>query len=148
MIEAVDLFCGSGGLTCGLRQSGVDVFAGVDFEKECQYPYERNSGHHRKASGSTYTSVYGRMEWDKPAPTMTTQCHGFDNGRFGHPEQDRAISLREAAIFQTYPEYYVFFDENNPLSFASVGRMIGNSVPVRLGEVIGQSVKQHVKAMV
>lgn len=342
MIEAVDLFCGSGGLTCGLRQSGVNVLAGVDFEKECQYPYERNNGAkflnwdigkteagdiaalyskdvvrvlagcapcqpfskynngvdtslsekwwllysfqriiegvmpeivvmenvtdvvrhkvyhdfvshlrtigyyvsennvscvdygipqkrkrhivlcslfgpiellskthetpatvreaighlphiesgdvdptdplhraaklsdvnlkrikasvaggtwrdwpeelrigaHRKASGSTYASVHGRMEWDKPAPTMTTQCYGFGNERFGHPEQDRAISLREAAIFQTYPEDYVFFDENNPLSFASVGRMIGNSVPVRLGEVIGQSIQQHVKAMV
>lgn len=342
MIEAVDLFCGSGGLTCGLRQSGVMVLAGVDFEKECQYPYERNNdskflnwdigktetgdnaalyskdvvrvlagcapcqpfskynngvdtslsekwwllysfqriiegvmpeivvmenvtdvvrhkvyhdfvsrlrtigyhvsennvscvdygipqkrkrqivlcsrfgpiellskthetaatvreaighppriesggvdptdqlhraaklsdvnlkrikasiaggtwrdwpeelriGAHRKVSGSTYASVYGRMEWDKPAPTMTTQCYGFGNGRFGHPEQDRAISLREAAIFQTYPEDYVFFDENNHLSFSSVGRMIGNSVPVRLGEVIGQSIQQHVKAMV
>lgn len=44
MIEAVDLFCGSGGLTRGLRQSGVKVFAGVDFEKECQYPYEQNNG--------------------------------------------------------------------------------------------------------
>lgn len=148
MIEAVDLFCGSGGPTCGLRQSGVKVLAGVDFEKECQCPYERNNGAHRKASGSTCASVYGRMEWDKPAPTMTTQCYGFGNGRFGHPEQDRAISLREAAIIQTYPEDYVFFDENNPLSFASVGRMIGNSVPVRLGEVIGQSIQQHVKAMV
>lgn len=342
MIEAVDLFCGSGGLTCGLRRSGVNVLAGVDFEKECQYPYERNNGSkflnwdigkteagdiaamyskdvvrvlagcapcqpfskynngvdtslsekwwllysfqriiegvmpeivvmenvtdvvrhkvyhdfvshlknlgyhvsennvscvdygipqkrkrqivlcsrfgpiellskthetpvtvredighlsriesgevypsdplhraaklsdvnlkrikasvaggtwrdwpeeqrigaHKKASGATYASVYGRMEWDKPAPTMTTQCYGFGNGRFGHPEQDRAISLREAAIFQTYPEEYVFFYENNPLSFAPVGRMIGNTVPVRLGEVIGQSIQQHVKAMV
>ena len=333
MIEVVDLFCGSGGLTCGLRQSGVKVIAGVDFEKECQYPYEKNNsakfpnwdiakteaadvaalysissirvlvgcahcqpfskynngvdtslsekwwllysfqwiiegvmpeiivmenvtdvvrhkvyhefvshlknlgyhvsennvlcvdygipqkrkrqivllpkthethltvrkaighlphiesgevdpldplhraaklsdvnlkrikasvaggtwrdwpeelriGAHKKASGATNASVYGRMEWDKPAPTMTTQCYGFGNGRFGHPEQDRVISLREAAIFQTYPEDYVFFDENNPLSFASVGRMIWNSVPVRLGEVIGESIQKHVKAMV
>lgn len=112
------------------------------------WPEELRIGAHRKASGSTCASVYGRMGWDKPAPTMTTQCYGFGNGRFGHPEQDRAISLREAAIFQTYPEDYVFFDENNPRSFASVGRMIGNSVPVRLGEVIGQSIQQHVKAMV
>ena len=44
MIEAVDLFCGSGGLTCGLRQSGVNVLGGVDFEKEWQYPYEKNNG--------------------------------------------------------------------------------------------------------
>lgn len=112
------------------------------------WPEELRIGAHKKASGATYASVYGRMEWDKPAPTMTTQCYGFGNGRFGHPEQDRAISLREAAIFQTYPEDYVFFDENKPLSYASVGRMIGNSVPVRLGEVIGESIQKHVKAMV
>lgn len=112
------------------------------------WPEELRIGAHRKASGSTNASVYGRMEWDKPAQTMTTQCYGFGNVRFGHHEQDRANSLREAAIFQTYPEDYVFFDENNPLSFASVGRMIGNSVPVRLGEVIGESIQKHVKAMV
>ncbi|MBU0546030.1 DNA cytosine methyltransferase, partial [Patescibacteria group bacterium] len=60
---------------------------------------------HKKDSGKTYRgTVYGRMRWDKPAPTMTTQCVGLGNGRFGHPEQDRAISLREAAIFQTFPK--------------------------------------------
>ena len=112
------------------------------------WPEELRIDAHKKASGATYASVYGRMEWDKPAPTMTTQCYGFGNGRFGQPEQDRAISLREAAIFKTYPEDYVFFDENKPLSYASVGRMIGNSVPVRLGEVIGESIQKHVKAMV
>jgi DNA (cytosine-5)-methyltransferase 1 len=51
------------------------------------------------------------MEWDKPAPTMTTQCYGFGNGRFGHPEQDRAISLREAAILQSFPRDYAFIPE-------------------------------------
>lgn len=112
------------------------------------WPEELRIGAHKKVSGATYASVYGRMEWDKLAPTMTTQCYGFGNGRFGHTEQDRAISLREAAIFQTYPEDYVFFDENKPLSYASVGRMIGNSVPVRLGKVIGESIQKHVKAMV
>lgn len=47
---------------------------------------------HRKGTGRTYKSVYGRMEWDKPAPTITTQFYGYGNGRFGHPEQDQAIS--------------------------------------------------------
>ena len=46
---------------------------------------------HVRKSGATYPSVYGRMEWDSPSPTITTQCFGFGNGRFGHPEQDRAI---------------------------------------------------------
>lgn len=92
---------------------------------------------HAKESGKSYGSVYGRMEWDKPAPTMTTQCYGFGNGRFGHPSQHRAISLREAAIFQTFPEYYQFCDGN--FTMRSVGKMIGNAVPVRLGEVVGLS---------
>src|SRR5205823_1223409 len=58
---------------------------------------------HKKDSGKTFRSVYGRMSWDEPAPTITTQCIGIGNGRFGHPEQDRAISLREAALLQTFP---------------------------------------------
>lgn len=95
---------------------------------------------HKKASGKGYGSVYGRMEWDKPAPTMTTQCYGFGNGRFGHPEQHRAISLREAALFQTFPKDYQFFDEKSTtMNISQLGRMIGNAVPVRLGEVVGMS---------
>jgi DNA (cytosine-5)-methyltransferase 1 len=50
---------------------------------------------HKKETGKTYPAIYGRMEWDQPSPTITTQCFGFGNGRFGHPEQDRAISLRD-----------------------------------------------------
>lgn len=92
---------------------------------------------HKKESGKTYGGVYGRMEWDKPAPTMTTQCYGFGNGRFGHPSQHRAISLREAAIFQTFPHDYQFC-EGKPV-MKEVGKMIGNAVPVRLGEIVGLS---------
>lgn len=94
---------------------------------------------HKKESGKSYPAVYGRMEWDKPAPTMTTLCYGFGNGRFGHPEQDRGISLREASLFQTFPESYRFAETPQKLGFKAVGRMIGNAVPVRLGEVIGLS---------
>ncbi len=99
---------------------------------------------HRKKSGMTYSStVYGRMSWDKPAPTMTTQCIGLGNGRFGHPEQDRAISLREAAVFQTFPENYEFSDPQNPIITGHIAKFIGNAVPVRLGSVIGKSIKKH-----
>jgi DNA (cytosine-5)-methyltransferase 1 len=59
----------------------------------------------------SYGSVYGRMKWDTVAPTMTTLCTGIGNGRFGHPQQHRAISLREAALFQTFPESYNFILE-------------------------------------
>lgn len=110
------------------------------------WPYELRADCHKKESGRSYSSVYGRMEWDKPAPTMTTLCYGFGNGRFGHPEQNRAISLREAAILQTFPVDYKFVPENKKISMKAVGKMIGNAVPVRLGEVIGLSLVQGIYA--
>lgn len=101
---------------------------------------------HRKPSGSTYPSVYGRMEWDRVAPTITTQCFGYGNGRFGHPAQDRAISLREAAILQTFPRTYKFVASSDPVRFNILGRLIGNAVPVRLGEVVGEVFIRHAAA--
>ncbi|OZH54823.1 modification methylase [Hydrocoleum sp. CS-953] len=100
---------------------------------------------HRKKSGKSYPSVYGRMEWDSPSPTMTTQCFGFGNGRFGHPEQDRAISLREAALLQTFPEKYQFFPSNESFAFTKIGRLIGNAVPVKLGQVVAKSILNHIQ---
>ena len=102
---------------------------------------------HRKRSGKTYPSVYGRMCWDEPAPTMTTQFFGFGNGRFGHPEQDRAISLREGAIIQSFPKAYRFIEPGRPIHFKTIGRLIGNAVPVKLGEAIGRSIRAHVEAL-
>ena len=99
---------------------------------------------HRETSGKNYVSVYGRMEWDKPAPTITTQCYGFGNGRFGHPSQSRAISLREAAILQSFPRRYKFVEKKDPIEFRTLGRLIGNAVPVKLGEAIGKSIMLHV----
>ncbi|MDX2256704.1 MAG: DNA cytosine methyltransferase [Pseudanabaenaceae cyanobacterium bins.39] len=100
---------------------------------------------HKKETGKTYPAVYGRMEWDQPSPTITTQCFGFGNGRFGHPEQDRAISLREAALLQTFPANYEFVDPKEPISIDRVGKLIGNAVPVKLGEVIAQSILEHIQ---
>lgn len=103
---------------------------------------------HKKPSGSTYKgTVYGRMRWDEPGPTMTTQCVGLGNGRFGHPEQHRAISLREAALLQTFPKKYRFVEPRTPVYMAHVARFIGNAVPVRLGRIIGRSIKQHVRGV-
>jgi DNA (cytosine-5)-methyltransferase 1 len=100
---------------------------------------------HTKKSGKTYPAVYGRMEWDRPSPTITTQCFGFGNGRFGHPEQDRAISLREAALLQTFPANYEFLPHDEPVVFDRIGRLVGNAVPVKLGRVIAESILSHVK---
>lgn len=110
------------------------------------WPKELVAACHGRETGSTYPSVYGRMEWDKPAPTMTTQCYGFGNGRFGHPQQDRAISLREAAMIQSFPKDYAFVPEGAPISFSTLGRMIGNAVPVLLGEFIGEILVDHVQS--
>lgn len=98
---------------------------------------------HRKQSGGTYPSVYGRMEWDQPSPTITTQCFGYGNGRFGHPEQNRAITMREAAILQTFPSDYEFVPDGERPRFYTMGRLIGNAVPVRLGEVIAEVLVEH-----
>jgi DNA (cytosine-5)-methyltransferase 1 len=100
---------------------------------------------HKKNKGQTYGSVYGRMRWDEPAPTMTTFCTGIGNGRFGHPEQDRAISLREAALLQTFPMNYQFTDNPKNLKFSNLTKLIGNAVPPRLGEVIGRSIIKHLQ---
>lgn len=99
---------------------------------------------HKKIGGKTYMSVYGRMKWEEPSPTITTHCTGYGNGRFGHPEQNRAITLREAALLQTFPIEYKFYPENQPFSSSRIARQIGNAVPVELGRVIAKSIKLHI----
>jgi DNA (cytosine-5)-methyltransferase 1 len=103
---------------------------------------------HKRKSGQTYRhTVYGRMSWDAPSPTMTTQCVGLGNGRYGHPTQDRAISLREAARFQTFPDDYQFTPASEAITINKIAKFIGNAVPVRLGSVIGKSIKEHVNGI-
>lgn len=102
---------------------------------------------HRRSTGKTYSGVYGRMSWESPSPTMTTQCYGFGNGRFGHPEQDRAITLREAAILQSFPADYDFLPEGEAISFTEVGRWIGNAVPVKLAQAIGSTIVSSSRGM-
>jgi DNA (cytosine-5)-methyltransferase 1 len=82
-----------------------------------------------------HTDVYGRMAWDKPAPTLTGRCNSISNGRYGHPCQDRALSLREAASLQTFGDDYIFYGENQPIA-----RAIGNAVPVGFAECLGRHI--------
>lgn len=91
---------------------------------------------HRK---TMYLGPYGRMSWDELAPTITTQFCYYSAGRFGHPEQNRAISVREGALLQTFPGGYSLLDEKNPASVCQLSRHIGNAVPVMLGRAIGLS---------
>ena len=92
--------------------------------------------HKTKKSG--HTDVYGRMAWNSVAPTLTSKCCSLSNGRYGHPEQDRAISFREAAALQSFPDSYIFYGKSDSI----IARQIGNAVPVLLAKAIGETVKK------
>ena len=92
--------------------------------------YKNHEGHY---------DVYGRMFWNKPAPTLTTRFLYTSTGRYTHPEQDRGISLREGATLQSFPLNYRFYSTNQGV----IATMIGNAVPPKLAKAIGQSLKEH-----
>lgn len=92
-----------------------------------------------KSEFKGYSDVYGRLRWDSPAPAMTTRCISYSNGRFGHPEQDRAISVREAALLQTFPMDYIFTGNLN-----SQARQVGNAVPMLLSQRFGESLVEQI----
>lgn len=100
---------------------------------------------YKRNTGKSFTSVYGRMKWDAPSPTITTQFLSIGTGRFGHPDQDRALSLREGALLQTFPKKYEFFKRGDKVSLRTISRHIGNAVPVDLGKIIGISINEHLK---
>ena len=108
------------------------------------WPEELRAPCHRKRTGMSYDAVYGRMVWDKPAPTLTTQFFRYGTGRFGHPVQDRALSLREGAILQGFPSSYQFVPEHTMPAVTTVGRLIGNAVPLRLADAIGEAIADAV----
>jgi len=93
---------------------------------------------HKEFKG--HTDVYGRMKSDEPSPTVTTRCISITNGRFGHPTENRGISLREAARLQTFPDKFIFHGEN----LQTNSKMIGNAVPVEIAKIFGQHIKQHI----
>ena len=87
---------------------------------------------------SGFSDVYGRLRWDAPAPALTTRCISFSNGRFGHPHQDRAISVREAALLQTFPMSFEFSG-----SLTAQARQVGNAVPSLLSQRFGEQVMEE-----
>ena len=89
--------------------------------------YEGHDGH---------GDVYGRMAWEKASPTITTKFNSISNGRYGHPNQDRAISLREGAVLQSFPITYNFYSD----VIGNVARMIGNAVPPKMAQSIGDAI--------
>nr|WP_228748222.1 DNA cytosine methyltransferase [Bradyrhizobium sp. BR 10289] len=96
---------------------------------------EHNKNNQRVEPLTRSPDVYGWLSWDRPAASLTTRCISLSNGRFGHPEQHRAISAREAACLQTFPKTYRFFG-----SLESRARQIGNAVPPKMAQAIGHSI--------
>ena len=84
---------------------------------------------HSSLDATKYSDVYGRMRWQDVAPTLTTGCTDITRGRFAHPRDDRAITLREASLLQTFPRRYRFFG-----SVGDISQQIGNAVPMKLIE--------------
>jgi DNA (cytosine-5)-methyltransferase 1 len=91
---------------------------------------------HREHTG--HTDVYGRLAWDKPAAGLTTRCNSLSNGRFGHPDQPRALSAREAACLQTFPRSFNFTG-----TLEAMARQIGNAVPPLMAQRIGEAILDH-----
>jgi DNA (cytosine-5)-methyltransferase 1 len=91
-----------------------------------------------------FKDVYGRMNWDEVAPTITGGCHNPSKGRFLHPEEDRAITLREAALLQTFPSDYYFSLKRGK---DSVALMIGNALPPKFIRLQGEAIANHLELM-
>lgn len=90
-----------------------------------------------------FSDVYTRMHPDRPSPTITTKCHSISNGRYGHYDtsQVRGLSLREAALLQSFPNDYVFYP---PDRIEPIARMIGNAVPPKLAAFFSSYLAQSV----
>ena len=87
---------------------------------------------HKRNPLHRHLDTYGRMDWDLPSPTITARFDSFSRGKFGHPENNRSITLREGARLQTFPDKFEFFGNK-----VEIARQIGNAVPVKLAEAIG-----------
>lgn len=87
-------------------------------------PEEDQLGCHKRCNG--FKDVYGRMAWRDVAPTITSGCFNPSKGRFLHPEEDRAITMREAALLQGFPRRYKFPTTDNK---SAIALMIGNALP-------------------
>lgn len=99
---------------------------------------------HKKESGASFCSAYSRMEWFEPSPTITTQFFNYGSGRFGHPEQNRALSLREGALLQTFPPTYQF-TETSRYSMEKIAKLIGNAVPVELAKHVSHIISDSLE---
>lgn len=98
--------------------------------------------HKRGADKIGHRNVYGRMAWDDVAPTITARFDSFTRGKFGHPEQDRSITLREGALLQTFPKDFKFTGTK-----VDIARQIGNAVPPKLAEIVGKQILKYYRGV-
>jgi DNA (cytosine-5)-methyltransferase 1 len=96
---------------------------------------------HKKTEG--FKDIYGRMSWDDVAPTLTGGCYNPSRGRFLHPTQNRPITLREAALLQTFPRHYSFKPASGLIKTA---RLIGDALPPAFGEAQAEHLMNHVRS--
>ncbi|OGI68712.1 DNA (cytosine-5-)-methyltransferase [Candidatus Nomurabacteria bacterium RIFCSPHIGHO2_01_FULL_42_15] len=119
----------------GLTQKNIDRLKKTQKNGGSWLDWAQNKDLKRKSyRGQGFKDNYGRMSWNKPAPTITTKFFSISNGRFAHPQENRAISLREGATLQTFPKNYVFHAK----SIADIARMIGNAVPPIFAKQLGK----------
>ena len=133
--------------TAGLRPINIKRLALTEKNGGTRLSYVDNeelAPNCHKNNNKSFKDTYGRMWWDKPSPTITTKFFSISNGRFVHPEEDRAISLREGAVLQSVPKNYIF----KANSIANTARMIGNAVPPKYAEAIGIAIiNNHLNAI-
>jgi len=126
----------------GLKQINIDRLQVTEKDGGSRLTYAKNeqlAPNCHKNNTTGFKDTYGRMWWNKPAPTITTKFFSISNGRFAHPEENRAISLREGAVLQSFPKDYVFKTK----SISETARMIGNAVPPKYASSIGKAIIQN-----
>ncbi|MCX6923519.1 MAG: DNA cytosine methyltransferase [Verrucomicrobia bacterium] len=90
---------------------------------------------HQRTAGIRHVDTYGRLAFDQPSVTITARFDSFTRGRFGHPTEDRTITLREGARIQTFPDDFVFAGNREQCA-----RQIGNAVPPEMARIIGNQI--------
>ena len=92
---------------------------------------------HKASNGHRHLDVYGRLWWNRPSGTLTAMFDNFTRGRFAHPEDNRNITSREGARLQSFPDSFRFLGPKK-----DVAKQIGNAVPPRLGQAVGEALVQ------
>lgn len=90
---------------------------------------------HRNNKGHRHMDVYGRLAWDEPSVTLTARFDSFTRGRFGHPVENRSITIREGARIQTFPDWFHFCGSREDQA-----RQVGNAVPPLLARKLGEAI--------